>query len=125
MRKQDELSNPNSCLNKARDNEWLFTLLERDLTAPATIRFWVAERIRKGLNHPRDAQIQEALTCAQEMEDERGRNRKEHVWKDIDSSPGLDGTVQCRICKRVELTGLDREDPPVEGCAGGLQLQEV
>jgi len=68
MRKQDELEDPGSCWNKARDHEMLFVLLGRDKCAPATIRFWCMERIRKGKNKNTDLQIQEALQCADAME---------------------------------------------------------
>lgn len=60
MRKRDELSDPNSCLNKARDDEWIFVILERDLAAPKTIREWIAERINLGLDAPDSAKLQEA-----------------------------------------------------------------
>ena len=68
MRKSDELTNPNSCISRAKDDEWTFVLLGRDKAAPATIRFWVSERIRLGKNTPSDPQIVKALCCAQSME---------------------------------------------------------
>ena len=60
MKKSIELSDPNSCLNKARDDERLFILLGRDVAAPAAIRAWIAERIRLGKNQSDDLQIVEA-----------------------------------------------------------------
>ena len=60
MRKRDELTDPRSCMSKARDDEWTFVLLGRDLAAPATIRAWIEERVRLGLNQRGDPQIQEA-----------------------------------------------------------------
>jgi hypothetical protein len=60
MRKRDELTDPNSCMSKARDDEWTFVLLGRDKAAPAAVRAWIAERIRLGKNKPDDAQIVEA-----------------------------------------------------------------
>lgn len=72
MRKQDELTNPDSCLSRARDREMTFVLLGRDAAAPATIRAWIAERIRLGKNRPEDAQLVEAEQCARTMEAERG-----------------------------------------------------
>lgn len=33
MRKKDELSDPNSCLSRAADDEWTFVLLGRDPAA--------------------------------------------------------------------------------------------
>ncbi len=67
MLKLKELYDKNSCLNKARSSEMVFTLIEREAT-PETIRFWCAERIRKGKNKPDDAQIIEALASADYVE---------------------------------------------------------
>lgn len=71
MRKKHELAKPESCLNKAKDEEMIFVLLARDKAAGATIRFWRYERIRLGLNEAHDSQMMEALTCAEIM-DEQG-----------------------------------------------------
>jgi len=71
MLKRDELEDNNSCLNKAHDGERLFVLLARDPAAPIAIRAWVAERIRLGKNVLEDAQIAEALDCANRMDRER------------------------------------------------------
>lgn len=71
MIKREELTNENSCFNKAKMGERLFILLERDIAAPAAIRAWIAERIRLGKNKPLDAQILEAEACARSMERER------------------------------------------------------
>ncbi len=71
MRKCDELTNPNSCMSRARDEEWLFVLLARDAAAPETIRFWANERIRLGKNTATDPQIVEAFACAAQMETQR------------------------------------------------------
>lgn len=50
MRKKEELSNPNSCMNRARESEMTFVLLGRDAAAPVAIRAWVRERLRLGKN---------------------------------------------------------------------------
>ena len=71
MIKEQELSDPRSCLNKARPGERLFVMLCRDLAAPDTIRYWVDKRIEMGLNQEGDAQMEEALECARLMEIER------------------------------------------------------
>lgn len=63
MRKLEELTNPDSCLNRARYSEMLFVLLGRDPAAPAAIRAWIEERIRLGKNRPDDAQILGAEQC--------------------------------------------------------------
>lgn len=73
MRKCDELTDPKSCLSRAAGHEMTFVLLGRDAAAPETIRFWIRKRIELGKNLPTDPQITEALECAQQMEDERGR----------------------------------------------------
>jgi hypothetical protein len=60
MRKRDELTDPTSCLNRARADEYLFVLLGRDRAAPVAVRAWIEERIRSGKNARADAQIVEA-----------------------------------------------------------------
>jgi hypothetical protein len=40
MIKKDELSNPASCLNKAHDDEPIFTLRANDPLAPIMVRMW-------------------------------------------------------------------------------------
>lgn len=70
MRKWQEVGDPQSCLNRANASEMVFTLLGRDKASPNTIRFWVSERLRLDKNKLDDAQIQEALQCAETMEKE-------------------------------------------------------
>lgn len=72
MLKQDEISNPDSCLNRAAPRERLFILRGHDVAAPATIREWASLRVEMGKNHPHDSQIVEAHECALLMETERG-----------------------------------------------------
>jgi len=60
MRKRDELTDPASCMNRARDDEWTFVLLGRDLAATVAVRAWIEERVRLGKNAREDAQIVEA-----------------------------------------------------------------
>jgi hypothetical protein len=76
MRKKEELSNPKSCINKAKDNEMTFVLLGRDIAAPYAIREWVEKRIWEGKNKRNDPQIIEALQCASIMENERIKKGK-------------------------------------------------
>lgn len=59
--------NDDRCLDKAEDDEPIFVLLGRDLTAPETIIRWVEARLGKGLNKHDDAQIVEALAHADRM----------------------------------------------------------
>lgn len=60
MIKRDELTDPRSCLNRARDDERLFVLLARDRAAPAAVRAWIDARIALGKNAATDPQILEA-----------------------------------------------------------------
>jgi hypothetical protein len=57
VRKRDELADPRSCLNRARDDEWTFVLLGRDPATPAAVRAWIEERVRLGKNGRGDPQI--------------------------------------------------------------------
>ena len=67
MIKSEELSNPNSCLNKAKDDEILFVVLDRDLSFADTIRYWIGKRIELGLNQPGDSKLVEAEETAQKV----------------------------------------------------------
>lgn len=40
MLKSEEISNPNSCLSKAADNEPVFVLRGQDIFAPGLVRAW-------------------------------------------------------------------------------------
>ncbi len=71
MRKHDELTDPGSCLNRARDDEWLFVLLGRDAAAGAAVNAWIDERIRLGKNTRTDPQIVEALAWVRTVEAEQ------------------------------------------------------
>jgi hypothetical protein len=64
MIKSEEIVNPNSCLNKAGDDEMVFVVRAKDPAFRATIMFWVLERVRMGVNHPADKKLLDALKCA-------------------------------------------------------------
>lgn len=68
MIKREELTNPASCMSRAKDDEMTFVLLGRDAAAAETIRYWVRRRIKLGKNKPDDPQIEEALDCATAMD---------------------------------------------------------
>ena len=68
MLKHDEINEPQSCWNKARDGERVFVLLGRDVAAPAAIRAWCSWRISEGKNVASDPQIVEAFEYARLME---------------------------------------------------------
>lgn len=80
MRKQEELTNPESCMSRAKDNEMTFVLLGRDMAAPDTIRYWVSKRIELGKNKADDPQIVEALECAKQMETDAIDKAKMDKW---------------------------------------------
>ena len=71
MKKQDELTDPSSCLSRARDDEFIFVLRAHDPAAPSAIRRWADMRINLGKNKLTDPEIQSALACARDMEDAR------------------------------------------------------
>lgn len=68
MIKREELSNPNSCLNKAEDDEILFVFRDKDLTFADVVRYWIGKRIQYGLNKPGDAKLVEAEETAQRVQ---------------------------------------------------------
>lgn len=71
MRKRYELADPTSCLSKAADDEWLFVLRGKDAAAAATVRFWIAERLRLACDRPGDPKIVEAQAWADTVDAER------------------------------------------------------
>lgn len=71
MLKMTEMSNPDSCLNRALPTEMVFVLLARDAAAPLTIRFWCVLRWLRRKNRWSDPQIQDALKCARVMQAQR------------------------------------------------------
>lgn len=73
MIKRQELTDPGSCMSRARDDEMTFVLLGRDAAFAATIRFWAEERILRGKNRATDPQIVEALAAAEAVEAEQAR----------------------------------------------------
>lgn len=48
MIKRDELADPNSCLNKAADDEPIFVLRAQDRTAAVLVRRWADGAVRLG-----------------------------------------------------------------------------
>lgn len=79
MRKIDEIERQDSCWNKAGMETTVFVLLDHDVAAPDTIRFWCAERVRKGKNTWHDEQIKEALAIAARIDIELKLDAQEAV----------------------------------------------
>jgi hypothetical protein len=67
--KRDELADPNSCLNRAGDDEMLFVLRAHDPAAPEAIEEWCRIRLEMGKNtvSAEDTKILEAYECARQM----------------------------------------------------------
>jgi len=76
MFKNLEEATPSSCWCKARPNEMVFVLLERDEDAPGTIRDWIARRIKSGKNKPGDQKLVDAEHTAQYMERQQAYARE-------------------------------------------------
>jgi phage protein D len=70
MLKREELADPNSCLNRAKDDELIFVLLGRDTAASVALRAWIEERIRLGKNTREDRQIQETEQYIKKLQGE-------------------------------------------------------
>lgn len=111
MIKVKEKNDPESCFNKAKDDEMIFVLLARDPAAPAAIRAWV--RARQFLNQMRPvgaltvgdlsnetSKIENALKCAERMEATGA------VHTHIPIEPiGVDGDGTC-TCSALYSKGL-------------------
>jgi hypothetical protein len=74
--KRDEIANPNSCLNKAADDEPIFVLRANDPVAARIVRQWAAEYVEDKIDRsvdgsPTNAQLskaQEARALANMMD---------------------------------------------------------
>lgn len=77
MIKRDELSNPNSCLNKAEPDEIVFVLRAKDESAPVAIQAWINHRLETGKNFAHDQKILDAQECIQMMQEYRFNNQPE------------------------------------------------
>ena len=73
MKKIDEINHPDSCFNKAKDDEMIFVLRSTDPSAPIAIMAWITDRIRIGKNKFSNQKIQDAFNCAEVMEKERNK----------------------------------------------------
>ena len=64
MIKRDELSNPNSCLNKAAEDEPVFVLRAQDVLAPIVVSLWAELAASHDCN---DAKVRDAEALANAM----------------------------------------------------------
>ncbi len=72
MIKRDELSNPESCINRAEDDEPLFVIRGKDPIAVSVVRFW-CDHAERDHEHEK---IVEAEAIAQEMADYQLKRRE-------------------------------------------------
>jgi hypothetical protein len=111
MIKREELANPASCMNRARENEMVFVLLGRDVATPAAIRAWIEERIYKGKNARTDAQIVEAEEIAAEVLHDLGLSAEMEYSKEAEA-------IVSRIVEnaiRLQFTRLGLEGVEADG----------
>lgn len=64
MQKNLELSRPDSCFNKAEDDEFVFVLRANDPIAPQTIRHWCTMAV--GLHEPEKIAAARRIASAME-----------------------------------------------------------
>lgn len=69
--KRTELSDPNSCLNKAQDDEMIFVLRAKDPCAGIAILAWINARIDQKLNTIDDEKIKSAYRAIDAMRVQR------------------------------------------------------
>lgn len=71
------------CFHRAMDDEPMFVLLARDLSAPSKVRAWADEReaeVQAGRKPASDMEsVHEARECADRME--RWRERNDGAWR--------------------------------------------
>jgi hypothetical protein len=109
MLKCDEIADPNSCLNKAKDDERIFVLLARDPAAPAAIRAWIGERLRTGKNQLNDPKILEAQICAHHMSTASGAVSLDELRRLIKDQQELIYSMGEQIKKQSELLSKKAE----------------
>lgn len=69
--RRDEIADPNSCLNRAADDEPIFVLRAKDPLAAKLVEDWAARAIVEGLHEEKP---QQAFRYAQAMKAWRGKH---------------------------------------------------
>lgn len=108
MIKRRELTDPNSCLNKAADDELLFVLIGRDEDMADTVRYWTRRRIRRGKNRADDAQIIEALQLADTLD----RMHKPPTARRQPPELGTINVTTCVVCPSLPCPHCGRQWNP-------------
>jgi hypothetical protein len=65
LTKKEELENPNSCLNKAADDEPVFVIRAQDSLAPVIVRRWAAHAEGLGVDPAKVAEARVWATAAE------------------------------------------------------------
>lgn len=68
MTKKEAIEDPNSCWNKAHDNDIVFILIQKDPQAPKTIQLWAAMRVLFGNDDLNAPKITSALDIADKID---------------------------------------------------------
>ena len=107
MKKRDELSDPNSCMSRAHDDEWTFVLLGRDLSSIVAVEAWIKDRLWRGKNTKDDPQIKEALLwCASVKMDLQSKGVFRPFPCIVCGKPSLPNKSGCEKCE-AELIAED------------------
>lgn len=115
MIKSKELADPNSCLNRTRDDEPIFVLCARDVLAPIVVRFWAVQyhklknRQPGGIKRKQVEKQAEALRLADQA----------HHWRIVNAKANIEATVghpvesveQIVVDGEVKLIGVDLAEP--------------
>ena len=72
--------NDDPCIKKAYDDERLFVLMTRDITAPKIVLEWIKENLD---NQP-DEKLREAFECALEMAKNQGYFKRKKSLEELD-----------------------------------------
>lgn len=107
--KLEHLANPNSCMNKANDEEIVFVLLARDEAAPICIDVWCMERIRLGKNTMEDAQIVEAMECAKQMQLQHANRFTNFMNNELPQPPKRPPGLKLQHTIQIDERGVTHE----------------
>lgn len=86
MTKRENIDDPNSCWNKAADDEILFILRDKDLTFIPVLLFWVHMRIFMDIDLATSPKLTGALEIVDKVREKRRKVIKEKKCPP-DSSP--------------------------------------
>lgn len=94
MLRRDEASDPESCFNRAAEDEPMFVLLGRDKSASYAIKAWIEHRVATGKNRESDPQIVKAMKLAEWL----GLKRPSCAECGTEMHPAGDRCYRCPNC---------------------------